>query len=42
MTMRMKNLDFILESKMVELNEIKNSKNQIDQMRSENFILSWK
>ena len=39
---RMKNLDFILESKMVELNEIKNSKNQIDQMRTENFILSWK
>ena len=35
---RLKNSDFILESKIVELNR----NNQIDQMQCENFILSWK
>ena len=35
---RLKNSDFILESKIVELNR----NNQIDQMQCENFILHWK
>ena len=34
---RLKNSDFILDSKMAELNQNKNSKNQIDQMLYENF-----
>ena len=39
---RLENCDFILETKMAELNENKNSNNQIDQMLCENFILPWK
>ena len=35
---RLKNSDFILESKMVELNENKNSKQADDQMQCENFF----
>ena len=33
-----KNSDFILESKMAELNQNKNSNNQINQMQCENFF----
>ena len=36
------NGDFILERKMSELNQNKNSKQQINQMQRENFILPWK
>ena len=39
---RLKNSDFILGSKMAELNQNKNSKNEIDQMQCKNFILPWK
>ena len=39
---RLKNSDFILESKMAELNKNKNSNNQIDQVQCETFILCWK
>ena len=39
---RLKNSNFILESKMGELNQNKNQNNQIDQMLCENFILPWK
>ena len=39
---RLKNSDFILESKMAELNQNKNSNNQIDQVQCETFILCWK
>ena len=39
---RPQNNDFILGSKMAELNQNKNLNNQIDQMQCENFILSWK
>ena len=39
---KLKNNDFILESKMAELNQNKNQNNQIDQMQCEDFILSWK
>ena len=35
---RLKNSHFILESKMVELNENKNSKQPDDQMQCENFF----
>ena len=35
----LKNRDFILESKIAALNQNKNSKNHIDQMQCENFIL---
>ena len=38
----LKNSDFILESKIAELNKNKIQKNQIDQMQCENFILSSK
>ena len=38
---RLKNSDFILESKMVEPHQDKDSNNQIDQMQCENFILPW-
>ena len=37
---RLKNSDFILESKMAELNQ--NQNNQIDQMQCESLILPWK
>ena len=37
---KLKNSDFVLESKMSVKIKIKN--NQIDQMQYENFILSWK
>ena len=36
----LKNSDFILESKIAELNKNKIQNNQIDQMQCENFILS--
>ena len=36
---RLKNSDFILESKMAELNQIKIQNNQVEQMQYENFIL---
>ena len=36
---KLKNSDFILETKMVELNYIKIQNNQMDQMLCENFIL---
>ena len=39
---RLKNSDFILESKMTELNQIKIQNNQVKQMQYENFILHWK
>ena len=40
---RLKKRDFILESKMAELNQNKNSKKkQIDQIQCENFILPSK
>ena len=39
---RLKNGDFILERKMAELNQNKNSKQQINQMQREKFILPWK
>ena len=39
---RVKNSDFILQTKMVELNQIKINNNQIDQMQCEHFILPWK
>ena len=39
---RLKNSDFILESKMAELIKIKIENNQIDQMQHENIILPWK
>ena len=39
---RMKDSDFILESKMAELNQIKIQNNQINQMQWENFILPLK
>ena len=35
---RLKNSDFILESKMAELNQIKIQNNQVEQMQYENFI----
>ena len=38
----LKNSDFILESKIAELNKNKIQNNQIDQMQCENFILSSK
>ena len=38
----LKNSDFILESKMAQLNQNKIQNNQIDQMECENFILPWK
>ena len=38
----LKNSDFILESKIAELNKNKIQSNQIDQMQCENFILSSK
>ena len=43
----LKNTDFILKSKMVELNQNNNSKKtkkkqQINQMQCENFNLPWK
>ena len=38
----LKNSDFILESKMAELNQNKKiQNNQIDQIQCENFFLSW-
>ena len=37
---KLKNSDFVLESKMSVKIKIKN--NQIDQIQYENFILSWK
>ena len=37
-----KNSDFILQTKMEELNQIKIKNNQIDQMQCEHFILPWK
>ena len=39
---RLKNSDFILESKMAELIKIKIENNQRDQMEHENIILPWK
>ena len=42
---RLKNGDFILESKMAELNQFKTKnirKNLIDQMQCENVVLPWK
>ena len=39
---RLKNSDFILESKMAELIKIKIENNQRDQMQHENIILPWK
>ena len=39
---RLKNSDFILRSKMEELNQNKNLNNQINQMKCKNFILPWK
>ena len=39
---RLKNSDFILESKMVELIKIKIGNKQIDQMQREISILTWK
>ena len=40
---RLKNRDFILESKMAKLNEGKKIQNkQFEQMQCENFILPWK
>ena len=39
---RMKDSDFILESKIAELNQIKIQNNQINQMQWENFILPLK
>ena len=42
---RLKNGDFILESKMAELNQFKTKKirkNLIDQMLCENVVLPWK
>ena len=36
---KLKNSDFILETKMVELNYIKIQNNQMHQMLCENFIL---
>ena len=39
---RLKNSDFILESKMAELIKIKTENNQRDQMQHENIILPWK
>ena len=39
---RLKNSDFILESKMGELNQNQNQNNQIDQIQCENFVLPWK
>ena len=38
---RLTNSDFILESKMAELNQNKTENNQIDQMQCENFIFPW-
>ena len=38
---RLKNSGFILESKMVEPHQDKDSNNQIDQMQCESFILPW-
>ena len=38
----LKNSDFILESKIAELNKNKIQNNQIDQMQCENIILSSK
>ena len=38
----LKSSDFILESKIAELNKNKIQNNQIDQMQCENFILSSK
>ena len=38
---RLKNSDFILESKMAELNK-KNQDNQINQMLCQSCILPWK
>ena len=39
---RLKNSDFILRSKMAQLNQNKNSKNEIDQMQCKNLFLPWK
>ena len=39
---RLKNSNFILESKMTELNQNKSSKPPNDQMQCENFNLPWK
>ena len=40
---RLKNSDSILECKLAELNQDKNSyNNQIDQVQCKNFILHWK
>ena len=39
---RLKNSNFILESKMAELNQNKSSKPPNDQMQCENFNLPWK
>ena len=39
---RLKKSDFILESKMSELNQKEIQNNQIDQMQCEKFILPWK
>ena len=38
----LKNSNFILESKMAELNKNKIENNQIDQIQWETFILPWK
>ena len=38
---RLTNSDFILESKMAEVNQNKTENNQIDQMQCENFIFPW-
>ena len=39
---RLKNSDFILGSKMAEINQKKIQNNYIDEMQGENFILPWK
>ena len=39
---RLKNCDYILESKRRNYSKIKIQNNQIDQIQCENFILPWK
>ena len=39
---RLKNIDFVLESKMKEVNQNQNSKQSDRPMQCENFILLWK